>query len=84
MQRAARSNGISLLEGARLAVSAGDLTGKAKGQVGHLVLMNLDTWNGLDDFGNKIGKGVYVYKLHVRSQITTAQAEKFEKLVILQ
>jgi len=42
------------------------------------------TWNGLDDFGNKIGKGVYVYKLLVRSQITNAKAEKFEKLVILQ
>ena len=42
------------------------------------------SWNGLDDFGNKIGKGVYVYKLHVRSQISNAQAEKFEKLVILQ
>ena len=42
------------------------------------------TWNGLDDFGNKIGKGVYVYKLHVRSQISNAKAEKFEKLVILQ
>ena len=42
------------------------------------------SWNGLDDFGNKIGKGVYVYKLHVRSQITNAKAEKFEKLVILQ
>ncbi|MCA0931106.1 type IX secretion system sortase PorU [Lutimonas saemankumensis] len=42
------------------------------------------SWDGLDDFGNKIGKGVYVYKLHVRSQITTAKAEKFEKLVILQ
>ncbi len=42
------------------------------------------SWNGLDDFGNKIGKGVYVYKLFVRSQITNAKAEKFEKLVILQ
>ena len=42
------------------------------------------SWNGLDDFGNKIGKGVYVYKLHVRSQISNARAEKFEKLVILQ
>ena len=30
------------------------------------------SWNGLDDFGNKIGKGVYVYKLHVRSQISNA------------
>jgi hypothetical protein len=42
------------------------------------------SWNGLDDFGNKIGKGVYVYKLHVKSQISNAKAEKFEKLVILQ
>ena len=42
------------------------------------------TWDGLDDFGNKIGKGVYVYKLHVRSLSSQAKAEKFEKLVILQ
>jgi len=42
------------------------------------------TWNGLDDFGNKIGKGVYVYKLRVKSQLSNAKAEKFEKLVILQ
>jgi hypothetical protein len=42
------------------------------------------TWNGLDDFGNKIGKGVYVYRLHVRSLLSNASAEKFEKLVILQ
>ncbi len=39
-------------------------------------------WNGLDDFGDKIGKGVYVYKLRVE----TSQGEvahKFQKLVIL-
>ncbi len=42
------------------------------------------TWDGLDDFGNKIGKGVYVYRLHVRSLLSNASAEKFEKLVILQ
>lgn len=42
------------------------------------------SWNGLDDFGNKIGKGVYVYKLHVRSEISKSSAEIFEKLVILQ
>ena len=40
------------------------------------------TWNGLDDFGNKIGKGVYVYKLKVKS--SNLAAEKYEKLVILQ
>ncbi len=42
------------------------------------------SWNGLDDFGNKIGKGVYVYKLQVKSLLSNAKAEKFEKLVILQ
>ena len=42
------------------------------------------TWNGLDDFGNKIGKGVYVYKLKVKSTTSTLVSEKYEKLVILQ
>jgi hypothetical protein len=41
------------------------------------------TWDGKDDFGNKIGKGVYVYKLTVKSNLTNAKTEKFEKLVIL-
>ncbi|NQY07622.1 MAG: T9SS type A sorting domain-containing protein, partial [Flavobacteriaceae bacterium] len=40
-------------------------------------------WNGLDDFGDKIGKGVYVYKLTVKSAVTNKQVSKFEKLVIL-
>ncbi len=42
------------------------------------------TWNGLDDFGQKIGKGVYIYKLKVRSTISNIVSEKYEKLVILQ
>ncbi|QTE22534.1 type IX secretion system sortase PorU [Polaribacter cellanae] len=42
------------------------------------------SWNGLDDFGNKIGKGVYVYKLKVKSTISNLVSEKYEKLVILQ
>ena len=41
------------------------------------------TWDGKDDFGNKIGKGVYVYKLTVKSNVTNSKTEKFEKLVIL-
>ena len=41
-------------------------------------------WNGLDDFGNKIGKGVYIYKLKVRSTLNNLVSEKYEKLVILQ
>lgn len=42
------------------------------------------TWDGLDDFGQKIGKGVYVYKLSVNATLSDIKAEKFEKLVILQ
>ena len=42
------------------------------------------SWNGLDDFGNKIGKGVYVYKLNVKSTLSNAKVSKYEKLVILQ
>lgn len=40
-------------------------------------------WDGRDDFGDKIGKGVYVYKLTVKSTITGKKTEKIEKLVIL-
>lgn len=41
------------------------------------------TWDGKDDFGDKIGKGVYVYKLTVKSTLTNSKTEKYEKLVIL-
>ena len=41
------------------------------------------TWDGRDDFGDKIGKGVYIYKLTVKSTLTNKKSEKFEKLVIL-
>ena len=41
------------------------------------------TWDGKDDFGDRIGKGVYVYKLTVKSTLTNKKAEKIEKLVIL-
>ncbi|MCK8479679.1 type IX secretion system sortase PorU [Psychroserpens algicola] len=40
-------------------------------------------WDGRDDFGDKIGKGVYIYKLKVRSSRLNKQVEKIEKLVIL-
>ncbi|WP_298766027.1 type IX secretion system sortase PorU [uncultured Polaribacter sp.] len=42
------------------------------------------SWNGLDDFGNKIGKGVYVYKIRVKATTSNLVSEKYEKLVILQ
>ncbi|MBT8377395.1 MAG: type IX secretion system sortase PorU, partial [Bacteroidia bacterium] len=40
-------------------------------------------WDGRDDFGDKIGKGVYIYKLKVKSQRLNKQVEKIQKLVIL-
>ena len=40
-------------------------------------------WDGRDDFGDKIGKGTYVYKLKVHSSATNKTVEKIEKLVIL-
>ncbi len=39
-------------------------------------------WDGLDDYGDAIGKGVYVYKVTVRDAQGDV-ANKFEKLVVL-
>lgn len=39
-------------------------------------------WNGLDDFGDQLAKGVYIYRLKVRTPEGEI-AEKLEKLVIL-
>ena len=41
------------------------------------------TWDGRDDFGDKVAKGVYIYKLNVRSEILNKSVSKTEKLVIL-
>ena len=41
------------------------------------------SWDGLDDFGDKLGRGVYVYKILVKSSESGEKVEKFEKLVIL-
>ena len=41
------------------------------------------TWDGKDDFGDSIGKGIYIYKLTVKSSLTNKTSEKIEKLVIL-
>lgn len=40
------------------------------------------TWDGRDDFGNKIGKGVYIYRVQVESS-DGLKSEAMEKLVIL-
>lgn len=39
-------------------------------------------WNGLDDYGDKIGRGVYLYQLEVKSPTGDSES-KLQKLVIL-
>lgn len=39
-------------------------------------------WNGLDDNGDRIGRGVYIYRLSITTP-TGEKAEKLEKLVVL-
>jgi hypothetical protein len=39
-------------------------------------------WDGKDDYGDNIGKGVYVYKVSVKND-SGDQIDKFEKLVLL-
>lgn len=40
-------------------------------------------WDGRDDFGNKIGRGTYIYKLTVRSLTDNSVAHEIQKLVLL-
>lgn len=40
-------------------------------------------WDGRDEYGNKIGRGVYLYRLSVRT-VDGKKAEKIERLVIIQ
>jgi flagellar hook assembly protein FlgD len=39
-------------------------------------------WDGLDEYGDQLAKGVYVYRLKIKTE-TEEFAEKTEKLVIL-
>jgi flagellar hook assembly protein FlgD len=39
-------------------------------------------WDGRDEFGDKIARGTYVYKVKVTNQFGQT-VEKYEKLVIL-
>ena len=40
-------------------------------------------WDGRDEYGDRLAKGVYVYKIKVRSMQTNNKAQKIQKLVIL-
>ncbi|MFD2514738.1 type IX secretion system sortase PorU [Pontibacter locisalis] len=41
------------------------------------------SWNGRDEYNDVLAKGVYIYKVNVRSQLDGSKTSKFEKLVIL-
>jgi hypothetical protein len=41
------------------------------------------TWDGKDDYGSSIGKGVYIYRINVRNPDGGSSASQFERLVIL-
>jgi hypothetical protein len=60
------------------------LNGQTTGGIKSASSLSKDiVWDGRDDFGEKIGKGVYVYKLTVKSNLLNKTVEKIEKLVIL-
>ncbi|MFI1745296.1 type IX secretion system sortase PorU [Thalassobellus sediminis] len=60
------------------------LNGQTKGGLITTSSLSRDiVWDGRDDFGEKIGKGVYIYKLKVYSSFLNKKVEKIEKLVIL-
>jgi hypothetical protein len=40
-------------------------------------------WDGLDDYGDAIGRGVYVYQVIVKDETSGEHISKFEKLVLL-
>ncbi len=62
------------------------LEGKIFSEGSRLGLDECLAWDGTDDFGDRLARGVYLYKVHVRDAEATAGAEgssRFEKLVIL-
>ncbi|MCR5887419.1 type IX secretion system sortase PorU [Hymenobacter sp. J193] len=41
------------------------------------------SWDGRDEFNDQVARGVYLYRVHVRSPRDGSQVSKFEKLVLL-
>jgi hypothetical protein len=50
---------------------------------GEASLVNDIQWDGLDDYGDRIGRGVYVYEVKLKVLSTGETASKYEKLVLL-
>ena len=60
------------------------LNGQTTGGIKSTSSLSRDiVWDGRDDFGDKIGKGTYIYKMTVQSNLLNKKVEKIEKLVIL-
>lgn len=53
---------------------------RAAGAASHVADL---TWDGRDEYGDVLGRGVYVYKVNVRSTRDGSHSSKYEKLVIL-
>ncbi len=82
------SHNSSLNDNLQVTVQILTVTGKivrtlTRDLTGETNYTNQISWDGKDDFGDKIGKGVYVYKISVKSTLTNKTSSKFEKLVIL-
>lgn len=41
------------------------------------------TWDGLDEYGDKIGRGTYVYQVTLKELSSSKSVSKFEKLVLI-
>ena len=41
------------------------------------------TWDGRDEYNDRLSKGIYVYKVSVRSLRDGSKAHEYQKLVIL-
>jgi hypothetical protein len=50
---------------------------------GEASLNNDIQWDGLDDYGDRIGRGVYVYEVRLKVLRTGESVGKYEKLVLL-
>jgi len=61
------------------------------GKIVKTILKNINTegyrvndisWDGKDDFGDKIGRGVYIYRITVKDD-TGKKSSQYQKLVVL-